>query len=180
MKQILYILTSLFLAMGCGQETPEPIEKVSLSIDKSFIQFTHEGGEQTFTVTTSEKLYLVPEENWIKTRKGTAVDNKTVVTVTVEKNVLPEERQTRLAVVAGEEKKYLEIQQTEAPVPPGDGGNGGGNAVVPENDGNLAWQFAERLGLGWNLGNHFDAYNNGVSGETFWAIPRLLRLHSIS
>lgn len=176
MKQILYILTSLFLAMGCGQETPEPIEKVSLSIDKTFIQFTHEGGEQTFTVTTSEKLYLVPEENWIKTRKGTAVDNKTVVTVTVEKNVLPEERQTRLAVVAGEEKKYLDILQTEAPVPPGDGGNGGGNnggnAVVPENDGNLAWQFAERLGLGWNLGNHFDAYNNGVSGETFWGNPK--------
>ena len=171
MKQILYILTSLFLAMGCGQETPEPTEKVSLSIDKTFMEFTHEGGEQTLTVTTSEKLYLVPEENWVKTKKGTATDNKTVVTVTVEKNILPEVRQTRLAVVAGEEKQYLEILQTEAPVPPGEGGNGGGS-VVPEDNGNLAWRFAGRLGLGWNLGNHFDAHNNGVSGETFWGNPK--------
>jgi hypothetical protein len=46
MKKILYILTSLFLALGCGPETPAPNEKVALSIDKTFIQFTHEGGEQ--------------------------------------------------------------------------------------------------------------------------------------
>ena len=171
MKQILYILTSLFLAMGCGPETPEPTVKVALSVDKTSIQFSHEGGEQTFTVTASEKIYLVPEENWIKTRKGTATDNKTVVTVTVEKNVLPEVRQARLAVVAGEEKKYLEILQTEAPVPPGDGGNGGGS-IVPDDNGNLAWRFAGRLGLGWNLGNHFDAFNNGVAGETAWGNPK--------
>ena len=171
MKKTLYILVSLFLAAGCGPETPEPTEKVALSIDKTFMEFTHEGGEQTFTVTASEKIYLVPEENWIKTKKGTATDNKTVVTVTVEKNILPEVRQTRLAVVAGEEKQYLEILQTEAPVPPGEGGNGSGS-VVPEDNGNLAWQFAERLGLGWNLGNHFDAHNNGISGEQFWGNPK--------
>ena len=171
MKKILYILTSLFLAIGCGPETPAPNEKVALSIDKTFMQFTHEGGDQTFTVTASEKIYLVPEENWIKTKKGTATDHKTVVTVTVEKNVLPEVRQARLAVVAGEEKQYLEILQTEAPVPPGDGGNGGGS-VVPEDNGNLAWQYAERLGIGWNLGNHFDAHNNGISGEIFWGNPK--------
>ena len=171
MKKILYILTSLFLAIGCGPETPDPTEKVALSIDKTFMQFTHEGGDQTFTVTASEKIYLVPEENWVKTKKGTATENKTVVTVTVEKNVLPEERQTRLAVVAGEEKTYLDILQTEAPVPPGGGGNGGGS-VVPEDNGNLAWRFAGRLGLGWNLGNHFDAHNNGVSGETAWGNPK--------
>ena len=157
--------------MGCGPETPEPTVKVALSVDKTSIQFSHEGGEQTFTVTASEKIYLVPEENWIKTRKGTATDNKTVVTVTVEKNVLPEVRQARLAVVAGEEKKYLEILQTEAPVPPGDGGNGGGS-IVPDDNGNLAWRFAGRLGLGWNLGNHFDAFNNGVAGETAWGNPK--------
>ena len=90
MKKILYILTSLFLTIGCGPETPAPNEKVALSIDKTFMQFTHEGGDQTCTVTASEKIYLVPEENWVKTKKGTATDNKTVVTVTVEKNVLPE------------------------------------------------------------------------------------------
>lgn len=171
MKRILYILTSLFLTIGCGPEAPEQTETVALSIDKTLLTFTHEGGEQTFTVTASEKLYLVPGEDWVRAKKGTAADNKTVVTVTVEKNVLPQERQTRLSVVAGEEKKYLDIMQAEAPVQSGEGGNGG-ESVVPENDGNLAWRFAERLGLGWNLGNHFDAHNNGVSGEQFWGNPK--------
>ena len=32
--------------------------------------------------------------------------------------------------------------------------------------------MAARLGMGWNLGNHFDAHNNGVSGETAWGNPK--------
>lgn len=34
-----------------------------------------------------------------------------------------------------------------------------------------AWQISRKLGIGWNLGNHFDAHNNGVSGEQFWDNP---------
>ncbi len=37
--------------------------------------------------------------------------------------------------------------------------------------GNTA-EFTKALGIGWNLGNHFDAFNNGVSGETFWGNPK--------
>ena len=40
--------------------------------------------------------------------------------------------------------------------------------LLPDND---AVAFAERLGLGWNLGNQMDAVINGVSGETFWGNP---------
>ncbi len=29
----------------------------------------------------------------------------------------------------------------------------------------------EEIAAGWNLGNTFDAHNNGVSGETFWGNP---------
>ena len=31
-----------------------------------------------------------------------------------------------------------------------------------------AADYAARLGLGWNLGNQFDSYNDGVSSETAW------------
>ena len=176
MKQILYILTALFLAAGCGPETPDQTEPVGLSIDKNSLEFAADGGEQNFTVTASETVYLVPGDKWVKAKKGTAADNKTVVTVTVEKNMLPEPRETRISVVAGEEKQYVDISQAAAPVPPGggenQGGGNGGGSDTPVNDGNLAWQFAERFGIGWNLGNHFDAQNNGVSGETFWGNPK--------
>lgn len=38
---------------------------------------------------------------------------------------------------------------------------------VTEGEG-YAWDMAKKLGLGWNLGNQLDAYNNGVSDETCW------------
>lgn len=172
MKQMIYLIASLLLVAGCTPESPQT-ETVKLSADKTVLEFPGEGGEQTFTVTSSEKVLLVPNHSWVTVVKGAASsDHKSPVTVTVEKNTEQVERQTKIAVTAGAEKMYVEVKQ--AP-----GGSSGGNGpvdiptdVVPENDGNLAWQMAERFGMGWNMGNHFDAHNNGVSGETFWGNPK--------
>ena len=155
---------------SCGPDDPQT-ETVRLSVDKTSLEFTAEGGDQTFTVTASEQVYIVPGENWIKFRKGTAgSDYKAVVTITAEPNPATESRQTRISVVAGEEKQYVDVVQAAAEkTEPGPGPDG---PIVPENDGNLAWKMAERLGIGWNLGNQFDAHNNGVSGETFWGNPK--------
>ena len=176
MKTIPYILSLILLAVSCGPDAPQQQEAVKLSVDKTSLEFTADGGEQTFTVTASEQIFLVPGDGWLTAAKGGKdADSKTVVTVTVQKNTVAEMRQTRISVVAGEEKQYVEVTQAAAQIPQGGGGNNGdgnGNAVVPEDDGNLAWQFAGRLGIGWNLGNHFDAQNNGVSGETFWGNPK--------
>lgn len=45
----------------------------------------------------------------------------------------------------------------------------GGSEV--RTDGLDAVAFAQSLGMGWNLGNNFDAHVNGVSGETAWGNP---------
>ena len=176
MKQFLYIIASLLLTAGC---TPEPSqdEVVKLSVDKTSLEFTGEGGEQTFTVTASEQVFLVPGDGWVTAKKGNvSADHKTVVTVTAQKNTVAQARETKISVVAGEEKMYVEVSQEagEASDVPGQGGSDGGNqgVVVPENDGNLAWQMSDRFGMGWNMGNHFDAHNNGLSGETFWGNPK--------
>ena len=171
MKQIIYILTSLFLTAGCGPDTPRPAETVKLSVDNTTLEFTAEGGEQTFTVTASEQVYLVPADTWIKASRAAADDSfRSVVTVTAGKNPTTEPRQTRLSVVAGDEKLYVDITQA-AGTGEDNGDNTGGEPVVPERSDNLAWQVADLLGLGWNLGNHFDAHSNGVSGETKWGNP---------
>ena len=170
MKQILYILTALFMIASCGPDDPQT-ETVRLSVDKTSLEFTAEGGDQTFTVTASEQVYIVPGENWLKFKKGAAgSDYKAIVTITAEANTATEPRQTRISVVAGEEKHYVDVTQAAAEkTEPGPGPDG---PIVPENDGNLAWKMAERLGIGWNLGNQFDAHNNGVSGETIWGNPK--------
>ena len=48
------------------------------------------------------------------------------------------------------------------PAPPADPGQ---TPKYPE-----AIEFAMSLGVGWNLGNSFDAHIDGMSGETLWAI----------
>ena len=40
--------------------------------------------------------------------------------------------------------------------------------VADEEAVTTAADYAARLGLGWNLGNQFDGYNDGVSSETAW------------
>ncbi len=164
MKRTIYILSALLMLASCKPDPVDDHVNIPLEVDVDVLTFTAEGGEQNFTVTTSEKLYLVPGEGWIKTRQGEkSPDNKIIVTVTAEVNDTFEERSTRISVVAGEEKLYVDVVQeakTFVPEPepvPGD---------------NTAWKIAEKLGIGWNLGNQMDAHINGVSDETCWGNPK--------
>ena len=166
MKQFLYIIASLLLTAGCTSE-PSQAEVVKLSVDKTSLEFTGEGGEQTFTVTASEQVFLVPGDGWVTAKKGSAsADHKTVVTVTAQKNTVAQARETKISVVAGDEKMYVEVSQEAGEVSetPGTGGSDDNNQgnVTPDDNGNLAWQMADRFGMGWNMGNHFDAHNNGA------------------
>lgn len=164
MKLILYILTTLLLAAGCGPEASGPEDSVRFSVDKASLEFTAEGGEKNITVTSSDLVRIVPGENWMAVTKGIKdKDYKTVVTVTVEKNPSSRVRQSGIDVIAGEERISIDvIQEAGAGLPSGG----------VDHDGELVSYASEWLGMGWNLGNHFDAYNNGVSGETAWGNPK--------
>ena len=160
----------MFLTAGCGPEPqPEP-EKVALTADKTSLEFTADGGEQTIVVTASEKLYIVTGENWLKAKQGTkSADYKTEVTFTVQANQTTQERSVRVSLVAGDEKVYVDVTQAAAEKKDEPGGE---DPIVPEKKDDAAWQMAAKFGLGWNIGNHMDAHNNGVSAETVWGNPK--------
>ena len=147
----------MLLAMSCGPESPEQQENVILSVDKTTLDFNTDGGEKTFTVTASGQFSVVPGEKWLTAKKGTKSGDKTVVTVTATKNYALEARQTKITITSGDQKRYVEVSQKSATEAP---------------SGDITKDYAARLGIGWNLGNHFDAYNNGVSGETAWGNPK--------
>ena len=147
----------MLLAMSCGPESPEQQENVILSVDKTSMEFNADGGEKTFTVTSSGPFSVLPGEKWITATKGTKNGDKTVVTVTASKTYALEARQTKITITSGDQKRYVEVSQKSATEAP---------------SGDITKDYAARLGIGWNLGNHFDAYNNGVSGETAWANPK--------
>ena len=157
MKYLLYLLSSLFVLAGCGPDNSQTSLQMELSVDTPQLEFPAEGGEQTFMVTSSEQFYLVPGDKWLSVKKGAKVGGyQTPVTVTVEKMTVAEDRQTRISVVSGEDKVYVDVIQTF------DDGKDIGGIDQP----------AQTMGIGWNLGNHFDAYNDGVSGETVWGNPK--------
>lgn len=147
----------MLLAMSCGPESPEQQENVILSVDKTTLDFNTDGGEKTFTVTSSGQFSVVPCEKWLTAKKGARSGDKTVITVTATKNYGLEARQTRITITSGDQKRYVEVSQKSATEAP---------------SGDITKDYAARLGIGWNLGNHFDAYNNGVSGETAWGNPK--------
>ncbi len=52
-------------------------------------------------------------------------------------------------------------------------GAGGGSSAPAEPLGDMnAVQIAEKLNMGWNLGNSFDAYRDGRAEETAWGNPQ--------
>ena len=120
----------MFLTAGCGPEPqPEP-EKVALTADKTSLEFTADGGEQTIVVTASEKLYIVTGENWLKAKQGTkSADYKTEVTFTVQANQTTQERSVRVSLVAGDEKVYVDVTQAAAEKKDEPGGE---DPIVPE------------------------------------------------
>lgn len=157
MKFIRYIVFSLLLIAGCASEVSE---KVGLAVDVRSLEFAASGGKKTIIITASEPLCLIPDGDWVTVTKGAKDKNhKTYVTVSVSANPLSQARSMKVSVVAGEETAYIDITQAA-----------GYEIKVPAED--LAENLSGWLGMGWNLGNHFDAHNNGVSGETAWGNPK--------
>ena len=176
MKRILCILSALIAMTSCESTKVEEPEKLDtpLSADPQTLTFTPAGGELSFTVISGEEINLSPWAGWYTVSKGVRNTStlKTVVTVTAQENPEKEERTSKISVVCGDQKLYVEVVQAAGTG--SSGGDGGGTTTTPspEPDGNVAWETARKLGIGWNMGNHFDAHNNGVSGETVWGNPK--------
>lgn len=153
MKNMMCLLLSvLCVFFACTQESGN----MSLSVDNPSLTFPAEGGRQTFYITSSEVVSLMPQDDWVAVKKGSIKDNKTTVDVTVSENPTESERTSRVSIAAGKERKYVEIKQAAGTITGGD----------------FSGALPAGLGLGWNMGNHFDAYNNGVSAEDAWGNPK--------
>ena len=162
MKRAIYIFAVLLTAAACNEPDPVP-ETIPLSVDPTSLEFAAEGGEQTISVKASEQVYLVPGDNWLSAKKGESVDAMTTVTVTASANETYEPRETRLSVVAGDEKIYVTVSQAASVFVPG---------PPPVESEGKPWEVAADLGAGWNLGNQMDAHVNGVADETSWGNPK--------
>lgn len=110
LRKYLVLIAILFVACAPAQ-LPEK-DSVSLATDTDLLKFDAVGGEQSFTVSSSEPIYLVRGDSWISCRKGEkSSDHMTLVTVTVTQNTYAASRQSKVSVVAGNETINVEIKQ---------------------------------------------------------------------
>lgn len=116
-------LIFLFMLLASCTSSSDQKQTVALSVDVSTLNFDAEGGQDTFTATTSEQLLVIRGDGWITVRKGVSgKDNKTSVSVTAERNTSAEPRQTWISVEAGGEKVFVEVNQAGSGNSEGDSG----------------------------------------------------------
>ena len=151
---------------GGGSQEPEKTAPTAITVSPASLTDPAEGGSHDVTITAPARPKVeIPSaaKGWISVKDGTFKDYKLVVTFTVAANDSYSAREADVTISAtGASSVTLKVSQEaqEQPVTPGG---------LPDN---AAVARALELGLGWNMGNHMDAINNGVSDETCWGNPK--------
>ena len=176
LKHFILPVAVVFSALCCcgksggedsGSDTPQTTVPSAITLSLSSIEAEAAGG--SFDVTISApfrpKVAIPSAAGWISLQDGDWNKAKYTVTVTltVAANTTYEAREADVTVSAtGVPDVTLKVSQAAGEKP---------DDPVP-GDESKAVARTQELGLGWNMGNHMDAINNGVSSETAWGNPK--------
>ena len=185
-------LAATLLAVACGEK---PVEEVPSAEAPKCVSTTPANGAEgiayegdlTVTITYDQNIKcLVADQSKIKIDNAAQIVkvNPYNTTLTLTINGLKGDTKYTVTVPDGIVNGFKENQDAakgvsisfttkSAPLPP---------TPDPEPDpqDNDAWKQLEKLGLGWNMGNHFDAFYNGTwagdkflyPDETCWGNPK--------
>ena len=180
LKQIVAKGVALFsLVFSCGgAPEPDPVPAGPAAprvifLGASSFELAQEGGTVTLDITAPARPEVSALPSWIQFTPGTYdaagyVMKGAALTVAANDSYKVREAEPAVSCVGADAVSFKVSQaakQTEPDPAPGD---------------NEAWQLAMRLGLGWNMGNHFDAYysgswsgdREGYPDETAWGGAR--------
>ncbi len=175
MKHIARNIFAALLAAGslwaCSEDapvpapitTPDPTEAY-LSVESITPENIGEaGGEITITIKSSRVATANPAETWVTRKSSGREGDISTFIFTIAPND-GAERSSSITFTAGQLKTDATIKQAARKVP-----DNVEPPVIPNADSSV--EYAALLGLGWNLGNQFDAHNNGTASETAWGNP---------
>lgn len=158
-----FALALVSVACCCGKDSggstdPQPVAPTAISLSVTTVNATADGTSQEVTITSPARPTLAIPVDWITYTDGVFKDYKMTITLKVAANTEYVSRSAQVTVSAtGADSKTIAVSQ-EAKEEVKD-------PTLPDN---AAVARMKELGLGWNMGNHFDAYYNGVSSETAW------------
>lgn len=158
MKRYLVLAVILLAALSCGgnadpDPVPTPSAPTSITLSTHSFNAAQAGETLSLDITAPNRPKLVLP-NWITLKDGTYQNYKITVGLTVSANDTYQPREATVTVsAAGASDVTFKVSQPgkePEPTPPD-----------PSEGDNDAWKMAKKLGLGWNMGNHFDAFYNG-------------------
>ena len=148
-----------------GGESETPAAPTAISLSESNFSAAPAGETLSLTVTAPARpTWTVPAaaKDWLSVKDGVYKDYKITLSLVVAANTAYEPREAEISIAAtGVSAVTVKVAQQGREVI--------ADPVLPEN---AAVVRSRELGLGWNLGNHFDAYVNGVASETAWGCAK--------
>ena len=155
-EHLLYVLALALSLTACSGPEPEPVPEppagpTTITLSASSFSVGQAGERLSLTIKAPSRPTITGLPSWITYNDGTYSSYSITVGLTVGANETYEERSVTLTVnSSGAPSVQFKVTQAakEKPTPPPPG---------PDPQDNAAWKLAETLGLGWNMGNHFDA-----------------------
>ena len=147
-----------------GSDSPStetPSAPTAISLSSTSVTADAAALEQKITITAPARPKVeIPSDakDWLSYSDGIFKDYKITVTLKLTTNTSYEPRTAEVTISAtGASSVMLPVSQA-------------GKEVIkdPTLPDNTAVARTLELGLGWNMGNHFDAYKDGVASETAW------------
>ncbi|MBP5675460.1 MAG: cellulase family glycosylhydrolase [Bacteroidales bacterium] len=173
MRRLFLYVFMAFAVVSCGDDSPYKAgpeigakAPKDLSLSASALNVNPYGGSYDITVTAPAQPKAGSVPSWITVTEGTYKNYRTTFTLTVAVNEAQTERsaQVEFSCKGASAQKLSVVQEGKVVVE---------EAVMPSSG---ARAVSEALGLGWNMGNHFDAYYNyngagsnyNYPSETVW------------
>ena len=165
LASLIFLFVTLVACSSSNDVEPADSIIVSAGLLKDGINLSADHQSHSFTVSAISGLQVSSSASWCRPvaeleqlhvmRSGSVYS----VEVTVDENTSAAERSAVVSLVSGKVTRSVRVIQAAAAAEPD---------PTPTPSPSEYISSASVLGLGWNLGNHFDAYVNGVSSETGW------------
>lgn len=169
MRKILAFAIAVLTLSACGEKPGEeeggntaPEAPKAIALSQNEIKTGAEGGNVEISITAPARPKVTDLPSWVTLTDGVYKNYAITITLSIAGNTEYEPRSAQAKVSCnGAADVSLSIiqeakEQNQEPEPPTPG---------EEND---AWKLSHALGIGINLGNHFDAFYNGTwAGDKF-------------
>jgi len=160
-KMISTFLLIVTVAIGCGKNgggggtDPVPEAPTAITLSATSVSAPGAGVSEDIVITSPARpVVTIPSaaKSWLSYKEKGVYKNYTLtVTLTAAANDREEARSAEVTISAKDmASKTITVSQAAKEVIP--------DPVLPDND---AVAMSNALALGWNMGNHFDAYYNG-------------------